>query len=152
MPTALSFAISSTQSLLRTCRVRSLWLDVSRSLRLESRGSRHPRDERDVRVGPGDSLFCAHRMRQRASCLRRKLFARWPASRAQATTETWNKRAAVRLYLSASFAQATDAFRELEEQHSNSVFVEDATFLEALSLTKVGHVDAGAVAASRHLA
>jgi hypothetical protein len=97
VPTALSSAISSTQSLLRTCRARSRWLDVSRSLRLESRGVATPRNERDVCVGPADSLFCAHRMGQRASCPQRKLFARWLASRAHVTTEARNTRAAVKL-------------------------------------------------------
>jgi hypothetical protein len=58
----------------------------------------------------------------------------------------------VKLYLSARFAQAADVFRQFEEQHRHSVFLDGPTFLKALSLTEVGQVDAGAVAAPRHLA
>jgi hypothetical protein len=60
--------------------------------------------------------------------------------------------AAMKLYRSARFAEAAEGFRQFEAQHHSSVFLEDATFLEALSLTKAGHADAGAVVASRHLA
>jgi ferric-dicitrate binding protein FerR (iron transport regulator) len=59
---------------------------------------------------------------------------------------------AMSLYSGARFAEAAEAFRRFEAQHRSSAFLEDASFLEALSLTKAGHVDAGAVAASRHLA
>jgi hypothetical protein len=60
--------------------------------------------------------------------------------------------AAMKLYLSAHFAEAAEAFRQFEVRYRHSSFLEDATFLEALSLTKAGHADAGALVASRHLA
>jgi hypothetical protein len=67
-------------------------------------------------------------------------------------TEAADYERAMADYRTASYAEAAEGFRRFAAQHRDSGLLEDATFLEALSLTKAGHADAGSVAASRHLA
>jgi TolA-binding protein len=57
----------------------------------------------------------------------------------------------MRIYRDARYSEAAEGFRQFEAKHRDSSFLDDATFLEALSLTRAGHGDAGAVVAARHL-
>jgi TolA-binding protein len=67
-------------------------------------------------------------------------------------TESADYEAVMKLYRGGRHEEAAAAFRQFAMRHRDSELKEDATFLEALSLTKAGHVDLGAVAAWRHLA
>ncbi len=69
----------------------------------------------------------------------------------RAATETGDDQAAMDLYRGGHYGEAAERFRQFAAQHRSSALREDATFLEALTLTKAGHVDAGSVAAWRHL-
>jgi hypothetical protein len=66
--------------------------------------------------------------------------------------ESEDYKAAMDLYRGAQYAEAAEAFRRFATEHRSSGLMEDATFLEALSLTRSGRIDAGSVVASRHLA
>jgi hypothetical protein len=66
--------------------------------------------------------------------------------------ESEDYKAAMDLYRGAHYAEAAEAFRRFASEHRSSGLMEDATFLEALSLTRSGRVDAGSVVATRHLA
>jgi hypothetical protein len=70
----------------------------------------------------------------------------------RADTESDDYSAAMDLYRSAHYVEAAEAFNHFATQHRDSRLLEDSTFLEALSLTKAGRVDAGAMAAWRHVA
>jgi TolA-binding protein len=67
------------------------------------------------------------------------------------STESADYAAAMELYRGAHYLEAAEGFRRFAAQHRDSGLLEDATFLEAVALTKAGHVDAGAVAAWRHV-
>jgi hypothetical protein len=67
-------------------------------------------------------------------------------------TESADYEAVMKLYRGARYAEAAAGFRQFAMRHRDSDLAEDATFLEALSLTKAGQVDVGSVAAWRHLA
>jgi len=67
-------------------------------------------------------------------------------------TESADYEAAMKLYRGSRYTEASEAFRQFAVRHRDSGLTEDATFLEALSLTKAGQVDLGSVAAWRHLA
>jgi TolA-binding protein len=75
-----------------------------------------------------------------------------PVSSATPGDESRDYEAAMNLYRAGRYSEAADGFHRFAERYRDSAFLEDTTFLEALSLTKAGHADAGAVAAARHLA
>ena len=71
---------------------------------------------------------------------------------ARPNTESADYEAVMKLYRGARYEEAAVAFRQFGVRHRDSDLAEDATFLEALSLTKAGQIDRGSVAAWRHLA
>jgi hypothetical protein len=75
-----------------------------------------------------------------------------PAAATPPDTESADYEGAMALYRGAHYGEAAEAFRQFAAQHRSSGLMEDATFLEALSLTRDGHADSGSVAAWRHLA
>jgi TolA-binding protein len=74
-----------------------------------------------------------------------------PVAVRQTSTESQDYATAMDLYRGAHYLEAAESFRRFAAQHRDSGLLEDASFLEAVSLTKAGHVDAGAVAAWRHV-
>jgi hypothetical protein len=75
-----------------------------------------------------------------------------PAAVSRPNTESADYGAAMDLYRGAQYLEAAEAFSRFAAHHRDSGLLEDATFLEALALTKAGRVDAGAAAAWRHIA
>jgi hypothetical protein len=67
-------------------------------------------------------------------------------------TETVEYEAAIASYRSGNDADAAAQFHRFALAHPRSALLEDATFLEASSLARLGRADAAGAAAERHLA
>jgi TolA-binding protein len=69
----------------------------------------------------------------------------------EASNEGADYEAAMSLYRSGRYREASEAFHRFAARYEGSGLLEDATFLEALSLEKSGKVEAAALAARQHL-